>query len=77
MPGGDFFALFCNLSLTSGEPADIITSVARRCEYGGLAQLGEHLLCKQGVKGSIPLISTKSALCFVGNMVLFVLLGVR
>ena len=26
---------------------------------GGLAQLGEHLLCKQGVKGSIPLISTK------------------
>ena len=27
-------------------------------EHGGLAQLGEHLLCKQGVKGSIPLIST-------------------
>ena len=27
-------------------------------KYGGLAQLGEHLLCKQGVKGSIPLIST-------------------
>ena len=27
-------------------------------EDGGLAQLGEHLLCKQGVKGSIPLIST-------------------
>ena len=27
-------------------------------EFGGLAQLGEHLLCKQGVKGSIPLIST-------------------
>ena len=26
---------------------------------GGIAQLGEHLLCKQGVKGSIPLISTK------------------
>ena len=26
--------------------------------YGGVAQLGEHLLCKQGVKGSIPLIST-------------------
>ena len=25
---------------------------------GVLAQLGEHLLCKQGVKGSIPLIST-------------------
>ena len=25
---------------------------------GGLAQLGEHLLCKQGVIGSIPLTST-------------------
>ena len=27
---------------------------------GGVAQLGEHLLCKQGVIGSIPFISTKS-----------------
>ena len=26
--------------------------------YGGIAQLGEHLLCKQGVIGSIPIIST-------------------
>ena len=26
---------------------------------GGLAQLGEHLLCKQGVNGSIPLSSTR------------------
>ena len=26
--------------------------------YGGLAQLGERLLCKQEVSGSIPLIST-------------------
>ena len=26
---------------------------------GGVAQLGEHLLCKQGVNGSIPFISTK------------------
>ena len=25
---------------------------------GGLAQLGEHLLCKQGVVGSIPSSST-------------------
>ena len=24
---------------------------------GGIAQLGEHLLCKQGVNGSIPFIS--------------------
>lgn len=28
---------------------------------GGLAQLGEHLLCKQGVVGSIPSSSTKSS----------------
>ena len=28
---------------------------------GGIAQLGEHLLCKQGVNGSIPFISTKWA----------------
>ena len=26
---------------------------------GGIAQLGEHLLCKQGVNGSIPFISTR------------------
>jgi hypothetical protein len=25
---------------------------------GGIAQLGEHLLCKQGVIGSIPIVST-------------------
>ena len=30
-------------------------------EYGGVAQLGEHLLCKQGVIGSIPFISTSPA----------------
>ena len=29
---------------------------------GGLAQLGEHLLCKQGVVGSIPSSSTISIL---------------
>ena len=26
--------------------------------FGGIAQLGEHLPCKQGVKGSNPFIST-------------------
>ena len=26
--------------------------------YGGIAQLGEHLPCTQGVKGSNPFIST-------------------
>jgi hypothetical protein len=29
---------------------------------GGLAQLGEHLLCKQGVVGSIPTSSTTNSL---------------
>ncbi len=28
--------------------------------YGRVAQLGEHLLCKQGVAGSIPVTSTNS-----------------
>ena len=27
--------------------------------YGGVAQLGEHLPCKQGVRGSNPLISNR------------------
>ena len=29
---------------------------------GGVAQLGEHLPCKQGVMGSNPIISTKEML---------------
>ena len=37
----------------------IIHLVRNKTEYGGIAQLGEHLLCKQGVIGSIPIISTK------------------
>ena len=32
---------------------------------GGVAQLGEHLPCKQGVKGSNPFISTQA--CHSGN----------
>ena len=31
-------------------------------QNGAVAQLGEHLLCKQGVSGSIPLSSTKVVL---------------
>ena len=27
--------------------------------HGGVAQLGEHLPCKQGVMGSNPIISTR------------------
>ena len=33
---------------------------ARERKDGAVAQLGEHLLCKQGVSGSIPLSSTNS-----------------
>ena len=34
--------------------------------YGGVAQLGEHLPCKQGVRGSNPLISTIRAYSSAG-----------
>ena len=37
-----------------------------RRQDGGLAQLGERLLCKQEVNGSIPLISTIRARSSVG-----------
>ena len=33
---------------------------------GDVAQLGEHLLCKQGVVGSIPIVSTSSVLRYLG-----------
>ena len=33
-----------------------------RIKYGGVAQLGEHLPCTQGVRSSILLISTISTL---------------
>jgi hypothetical protein len=38
-------------------PDDLSSGVAM---VGAVAQLGEHLLCKQGVSGSIPLSSTNS-----------------
>ena len=31
----------------------------KKIPYGGLAQLGERLPCKQEVTGSIPVLSTK------------------
>ena len=40
------------------ERKDYLITVACELESGGLAQLGEHLLCKQGVVGSIPSSST-------------------
>ena len=36
-----------------------IAGLNKEGKNGGIAQLGEHLLCKQGVNGSIPFISTK------------------
>mgnify|MGYP000405956461 CR=1 FL=1 len=36
-----------------------IAPIVRDIPNGALAQLGEHLLCKQGVIGSIPIRSTK------------------
>ena len=42
----------------------LLEPVGKSCSVealdGAVAQLGEHLLCKQGVSGSIPLSSTKS-----------------
>ena len=39
--------------------------------YGGVAQLGEHLPCKQGVMGSNPIISTKKELQYEVSLVSF------
>src|SRR5580698_7850269 len=36
----------------------VVSTAGRRCKRGAVAQLGEHLLCKQGVTGSIPVSST-------------------
>ena len=46
------------------ERKNVLPFLSRRGEksktlYGGVAQLGEHLPCKQGVMGSNPIISTK------------------
>ena len=38
-----------------------------RTARGDVAQLGEHLLCKQGVSGSSPLISTMHLVNRIGN----------
>ena len=36
-------------------------------KFGGVAQLGEHLPCKQGVRSSILLISTNTGDCVTFN----------
>ena len=53
---GNFQSLFNFEGLIDSQERGI--SVIK--EYGGVAQLGEHLLCKQGVIGSNPFISTTS-----------------
>ena len=42
---------------------EVVGSIPTRptTTFGGVAQLGEHLLCKQGVIGSIPFTSTTSS----------------
>ena len=41
---------------------DLFKRNGKDLKYGGVAQLGEHLPCKQGVMGSNPIIST-STMC--------------
>ena len=48
-----------NREVDGSSPFWPTTSKMNRWKYGGLAQLGERLPCKQEVSGSIPLISTK------------------
>ena len=43
------------------EPFVVQFSGSVEALHGGVAQLGEHLPCKQGVKGSIPFISTRGS----------------
>ena len=35
-----------------------MSAIAEVARVGDVAQLGEHLLCKQGVVGSNPIVST-------------------
>ena len=51
--------------------AGLRVEATRQCDkrqrvLGGLAQLGEHLLCKQGVVGSIP--SSSTTYCLYQNI---------
>ena len=43
-----------------GSKSGVANSTAFAVHPGDVAQLGEHLLCKQGVSGSSPLISTST-----------------
>ena len=43
--------------------------------FGGVAQLGEHLLCTQGVAGSIPVASTPRVGGLIRGLLLLTLIG--
>ncbi len=45
--------------MITGFPDEGIRKDSYSYVCGAVAQLGEHLLCKQGVAGSIPVSSTK------------------
>ena len=36
----------------------LFSGISRSLKFGGIAQLGEHLPCKQGVMGSNPIIAS-------------------
>ena len=49
----------CCCSIFRDREGESLGSLKRKSPwYGGVAQLGEHLPCKQGVMGSNPIIST-------------------
>ena len=74
-PAGKYFELIlgaeddarCNLAKTIIPKATKRQRCRRRkpflLPFGGVAQLGEHLPCKQGVMGSNPIISTSNESC--------------
>ena len=58
--GGSWIALF-NFEGPSGNSKGW-THLEAQTSYGGVAQLGEHLPCKQGVDSSILFVSTSGKL---------------
>ena len=46
------------ITSSASRQRDEVGPTPQTADHGGVAHLGEHLPCKQGVRGSIPLIST-------------------
>ena len=53
-----YYLFTLHFSLRKRESESEETEITTNHYYGGVAQLGEHLPCKQGVMGSNPIIST-------------------